>query len=62
MTEVKAKMAAGEQVLFFDTRPDISRQAIKVRIPGARTVSNGEQMREVIQELAKESFIVAYCT
>jgi len=62
VAQVKQMMDQGSEVVFLDTRTDLSKATIKAKIPGAIQIKNGDILNKVLLETPKESLIVIYCT
>ncbi len=60
--QVKERLDQGLEVVIIDARNlESPANAVQI-IPGAIHVSSNGQYKELIAKVAKESFIVAYCT
>lgn len=60
--QLRQKMEQGTAIVFIDTRNELAWQTSETQIPGSIRISNNEQLAELVKELPKDSFIVAYCT
>ncbi len=60
--QVQQRLQQGEAVLFVDTRADAAWSSSDYKIPDAIRVKNNGQLRKLVEEVGKETFIVAYCT
>ncbi len=60
--KILTKMQSGEQIVFLDSRNDHAWSQATSKIPGALRVSNNGHLRQLINELPKDQFVVTYCT
>jgi len=62
VSEVQQKLLDGEDLLFLDTRSDLSRARVKVKIPDAVLMKSADTLNRLIRETPKDKLIVTYCT
>ena len=62
VAQVQQRLEQGVEVTFVDSRHGPSWTMAEATIPGAIHVGTSEQLRTLVKQLPKESFIVAYCT
>jgi len=60
--QVLAKIERGEPITFLDSRNDHAWEHAEEKIPGALRVRNNSDLRQLLTELPKETFVVTYCT
>lgn len=60
--QLRKQMDQGTAIVFIDTRNELAWQTSETQIPGSIRISNNAQLAELIKDLPKDSFIVAYCT
>lgn len=60
--EVIEKLAAGEKIVFLDTRTTADWASGTAMIPNAIHVKNNEVLNKALREIPKERLIVTYCT
>jgi len=62
VSDVQQKLVNGEDILFLDTRRDLSRARVKVKIPDAILMKSADTLNRLIREIPKDRLIVTYCT
>ena len=62
LKEVMSQLTDGEEIVFLDTRVDITKASVKSKIPNAILIKNGDVLNRVKQETPKDKLIVTYCT
>ena len=62
VAQVQQQLEQGVEVTFIDSRHGPSWTTADTIIPGAIHIGTSEQLSTLVQQLPKESFIVAYCT
>lgn len=62
IADVGARMESGQEIVFIDTRNGSAWSHSDKIIPGAIRVRGAEEFSDVMKTLAKETFIVTYCT
>ena len=60
--EVMKKLAAGETIVFLDTRTTADWETGTVMIANALRVKNNEVLTKILREVPRERLIVTYCT
>ena len=59
---VMEKLQAGETIVFIDTRTSAARAESRVEIANSIPVQEIESLRQLQQQVPRETLIVTYCT
>ena len=62
ISDVKARLDNGQQIIFIDTRNSSAWKHSDKIIPGAIRVRGAQEFATVVKTLQKDTFIVTYCT
>jgi hypothetical protein len=62
VSDVKARLDSGQNVVFVDTRTGGAWSGSGLIIPGAIRIRSGQDLAAAQKTLQKDDFIVTYCT